>query len=135
MTYIINLKKEAGFSLVEVLLTIVVLSVVIISIISFFVYSFDILTRTKQVSLAIQIAQEQVETLKNMKFDEILNLGNQIPFTNERLSKWLKGNGQIFIESVPDDLENNIVKLTVRITWMYRGKSKTKDVVTYITRP
>lgn len=122
-------KKQGGFTLIEVLITIFLLGVVLMTLVSVFIYGFTLLARTKQVNLAAQIAQEEVEFIRNNSFDDILTLGTS--FTHESLSSLLSGQGTLTIEDGPGD---DIKKLTVSVTWNYRGIQQSKDVVFYITR-
>jgi len=61
-------RKEGGFSLIEVLITIFMLAVVCVTLISVFIYGFNLLAKTKQVGLATQVAQFEVENYRNMNF-------------------------------------------------------------------
>lgn len=122
-------KKSGGFTLIEVLITIFLLAVVLISLISAFLYGFNILSRIKQVAVATQIVQEEMEQVRNMDFDSVLLLGTT--FTHEDLGQLLEGQGTLALEAGPGD---DIKKLTVSVTWKHRGEVQRKDVVTYVTR-
>ena len=120
---------QKGFTLIEVLIAIFVLGIVSMTLISVFMYGFNVVYRTRQVTLATQIAQEEVELVRNMNYDDILLLGST--YTHESLSELVNGGGALSVESGPGD---DIKKLTVSVTWDYRGTNMRKDVVTYITR-
>lgn len=122
-------RKSEGFTLIEVLITIFLLAIVLISLISAFIYGFNILSRIKQVAVAAQIAQEEMEKVRNMDFDSILLLGST--FAHEDLSQLLEGQGSRTLEAGPGD---DIKKLTVSVIWKHRGEVQRKDVVTYVTR-
>lgn len=83
--------KETGFSLSEVLIAMTVMSVMTLSLIGVLVHGFNLLSRTKQVILATQICQEQVETIRNKPFDAIVNLGST--YANDKLNSLLNGQG------------------------------------------
>lgn len=123
-------KQQKGLSLIEVLVTIFILAIILISLISVFIYGFNLLSRTKQVTLATQTAQEAVEFIRNMSFDDVLTITS---FPSEiNISNYLvSGQGSLSIEDGPGE---DIKKLTVIITWDYRRKQMKKSVVTYITR-
>jgi prepilin-type N-terminal cleavage/methylation domain-containing protein len=125
-------KKKGGFTLIEVLITIFILAVVLMTLVSAFIYGYNLLSRTKQVSLATQIAQEEIETIRNMPYDNILALGSS--FTNERLSDLFNGQGVLAIEAVPGDTSGNIKKITASVRWKFKGQQMRKDIVTYVTR-
>ncbi len=123
-------KHQRGMSLIEVLVTIFILAIILITLISVFVYGFNLLSRTKQVTFATQIAQEAVELIRNKSFDDMQAITS---FPSEiTIPDYLdNAQGSLSIEAGPGD---DIKKLTVTITWDYRGKQLKKSVVTYITR-
>jgi hypothetical protein len=94
-----------------------------------FIYGFNVVYRTRQVTLATQIAQEEVEMVRNMNYDDILLLGST--YNHDSLSEFVNGAGVLSIESGPGD---DIKKLTVSVTWDFRGTNMRKDVVTFVTR-
>lgn len=120
---------EKGFSLIEVLIAVFILGIVSITLISVFIYGFNIVYRTRQVTLATQIAQEEVELVRNLNYDDILLLGST--YNHDSLSELVNGAGELTIESGPGD---DIKKLTISVTWVYRGTNLRKDIVTFITR-
>jgi len=122
-------KKEGGFSLIEVLVAMVILGVMLMTLISVFLYGFNSISRTKQLALATQICQEQVEKIRNMSFDAILALGTT--FTNDKLASLTGGQGT---QAVETSVGGDIKKLTVSVLWTYRGRSLRKDIATFVTR-
>ena len=120
---------QKGFSLIEVLIAIFILGIVSVTLISVFIYGFNVVFRTRQVILATQIAQEEVELVRNLNYDDILLLGST--YNHDSLSELVNGAGALSIENGPGD---DIKKLTVSVTWDYRGTNMRKDVVTFITR-
>lgn len=121
--------REKGFSLIEVLIAMTILGILLMTLISVFIYGYTALSRTKQVALATQICQEEVERIRSMSFDDIVVLGTT--FTNDKLAGLYNGQGSRAVESsVGDDIK----KLTVSVAWTYRGQELSKDVVTLITR-
>lgn len=121
--------RKDGFSLIEVLLTIVLLAFALLALNSVFIYGFHLLTRTKQVGLATQCVQEEIELIRTMSYDDILNLGTS--FTHDNLSLLQDGSGTLALEDSEGD---DIKKLTVSATWTYRGRQMRKDLATFITR-
>ncbi len=120
---------QKGFSLIEVLIAIFILGIVSVTLISVFIYGFNVVFKTRQVFMATQIAQEEVELVRNMNYDDILLLGST--YTHDSLSELVNGAGALSIESGPGD---DIKKLTVSVTWDYQGTNMRKDVVTFVTR-
>lgn len=111
------------------LIAVFILGIVSLTLISVFIYGYNVVHRTKQVTLATQIAQEEVEIVRNMDFDDILSMG--FSFSHDSLSELVNGAGALALENGPGA---DIKKLTVSVTWDYRGSNLRKDVVTFITR-
>jgi prepilin-type N-terminal cleavage/methylation domain-containing protein len=138
-------KKEGGFSLIEVLITIFILGIVCITMISVFIYGFNLLQKTKSVAVATQFAQEEVEKYREKKFDLVTNVSTTIAFTtaNFPVASYpylfreggtpFLGNGQAQTV-IENGADINIKKLTVRVFWDYRGQQQNRYVVTYISR-
>lgn len=122
-------KREGGFSLIEILLTIMIITVALTALLSIFIYGFQLLTKMKQVALATQCVQEEIELIRTMSFDDILNLGTS--FTHGNISLLENGSGTLTLEGSEGD---DIRKLTVSVTWNHGGREMQKDMVTYITR-
>ncbi len=120
---------QKGFSLIEVLISVFILGIVSVTLISVFIYGFNVVFKTRQVILATQIAQEEVERVRNLNYDDILLLGST--YNHDSLSELVNGAGELSIENGPGD---DIKKLTVSVTWVYRGTNLRKDVVTLVTR-
>lgn len=121
--------KEEGFTLVEVLVTIVVVAVALMALLSVFIYGFNLLSRMKQTAIATQCAQEELENIRNLTFDEIIALGAS--FTNDSLPLLENSSG---VRTIEDSVGVDIKKLTISVFWTYRGQNMRKDIVTYITR-
>lgn len=133
---------QPGFSLIEVLIVMLILTVVVLGTAGIFVYGFESLSKTKQVSLATQAAQLELERFRNTAFDTITDGSVTAPFTRADFpSLFREGdggapylrNGQRTITIQPG-ADPDIKRLTITITWDLRGREMRKDVVTYIAR-
>ncbi len=122
-------KKESGFTLVEVLITILLFTVVLTALLSCFIQGFDILMRMKQMTIATQSIQKELELIRNMHYNDILTMDNS--FTNDNFSYLENSSGVINLE---DSVGAEIKKLTVSVAWTYRGRQMRKEVVTYVTK-
>ena len=116
--------QRAGFSLIEVLITIFILGVVCITLISVFIYGFNLLQKTKKVAMATEIAQAEVERYRNTPYATIQALavgtasapvgGEPGPSRHARVFQRRPGLGDLREPSSGGD--ENIRKLTVQIT-------------------
>ena len=121
--------REDGFTLIEVLVTIMILAVVLIALFSCFIYGFTVISRVRQASIATQCLQEELELIRNMPFNNILSLDNS--FENESLSLLEDSSGILSLEDYGGD---DIKKLTVSVIWSYNGRQIRRDIVTFVTR-
>lgn len=122
-------EKEAGFTLVEVLITILLFTVVLTALLSCFIQGFDILMRMRQMTIATQSIQKELELIRNMHYNDILTMDNS--FSNDNFSYLENSSGIINLE---DSVGAEIKKLTVSVAWTYRGRQMRKEVVTYVTK-
>ena len=121
--------KKGGFTLIEVMITILLLTVVMSAVLSCFVQGFDILMRMKQMTVATQGIQKELELIRTMHYSDILSMDNS--FTNDSFSYLDNSSGIINLE---DSVGAEIKKLTVSVIWTYRGRQMQKEVVTYVTK-
>ena len=131
---------RAGFSLIEVLIVTLVLAVVVVMMGSVFIYGFNILSKTKQVNLATQVAQLEVERFRNRDFDTITDGTATTTFTQADFPFLFRDNGVSHLRNGQETItvqpgsDADIKRLTVTITWDLRGREMRQDVVTYSTR-
>lgn len=146
-------KKEGGFSLIEVLITIFILGVVCITLVSVFIYGFNLLAKTKQTAVVTQVAQFEVEKYRNMDFATIgvppisAPLGTttstfQALFRDDSYDEtspyyfMFKKDGSEYIpflrngqetivieDGTTINMDENIKKMTVTVVWDYRNRT------------
>ena len=128
-------KIEEGFTLIEVLVTMMILSGVLTALLSCFIYGLNVINRMKQTAMATQIIQQQLEEIRDKTYDEVVSLGTS--FDNARLTELgsssgcEEASGGLAVESSMGD---DIKKITVTVQWTYRGRVQREDLVTFITR-
>jgi len=156
-------KKEGGFSLIEVLITIFILAIVCITLVSVFIYGFNLLAKTKQTAVVTQVAQFEVEKYRNLNFLDITpgttTSTFQKLFSDDSYDEtspyyfMFKKDGSDYIPFLRNGQETiviedgstinmdvNIKKMTVTVVWDYRnrtiasGDPMRKDVVTYFSK-
>lgn len=139
--------RRRGFSLVEVLVVIFLLAVVVITLINIFTYGFGLTRKAEETALATHAAQLEVETYRDMPFAQISALGEatttktltqaEYPFLFRPDGTPYLRNGQMTTTLGSGAAgamgHENIIKLTVIITWEFRNRTIRKDIVTYIT--
>ena len=121
--------SNSGLSFIEMLIAILLLQIVLLSLGSVLMYGFNMLTKMKEINLATQIAQEEMEIIRNMSFDEVSNLDSR--FLHDRIFRLEYGQGHIVLDK---SLGPDIIKVTVKVTWFYRREGLSKEIVTYVTR-
>jgi len=153
-------KREGGFSLIEILITIFILTIACLTLIGVFIYGFNLLAKIKQTAQVTQVAQFEVERYRNMDFDAISRGTTtntfQTLFNNDETSPYyfmFKKDGSEYIpflrngqetivieDSTTINMDEKIKKMTVTIVWDYRnrtianGNPMRKDVVTYFSK-
>ena len=128
-------KKEEGFTLIEVLVTMMILSGVLTALLSCFIYGLNVISRMKQTAIATQVIQEQLEDIRDKTYDEVVSLGTS--FDNTRLDQLSNTSGCEEASgglTVEDSEGDDIKKVTVTVQWTYRGRAQREDLVTFITR-
>jgi prepilin-type N-terminal cleavage/methylation domain-containing protein len=122
-------RREKGFTLIETLIAVAVLAVMLLTLISVFIYGYGAVARARQTALATVIAQEEMEAIRALPFDQIAALGST--FSHAKLTSLLGGLGVLAVEAGPGV---DIKKVSVSVLWTFRGVQRRKDVVTFMTR-
>lgn len=106
-----------------------ILAIMVVTLFGVFIYGFNSMSRTRQITLATQILQEQMDAIRNLPFDTVAALGTT--YANDKLSRLQSSVASQAIQAGPG---NDIKKVTVSVSWVYRGQTLVKDIVTYVTR-
>lgn len=125
--------SERGFSLVEVVLGALVV-VLVVFIIMNIPPSINLIGRSKQESLAKDIALKKIELLRSSEYGVLAN--GVTPISDPRLASLPNSLGQATIEDCPVDIctQGEIAKrVTVKITWKNSGDTKKIELVTLLT--
>ena len=70
--------NRRGFTLIEILVTIVILGILIIPITRLIIFSVWGTSKTKDIVIAFNLAKDKMERMKILKFDDIINEENDI---------------------------------------------------------
>lgn len=122
-------RRERGFTLIETLIAVTILAIMCLTLVSVFIYGFGAVARARQTALATVIAQEEMETIRALPFDQIAGLGST--FSNAKLARLVGGQGLLAVEAGPGA---DIKKVSVGVLWTFRGTLRRKHVVTFMTR-
>jgi prepilin-type N-terminal cleavage/methylation domain-containing protein len=121
-------KKESGFSFIEVLIAILLIGILLIALGSTLIIGFNTVFKMKQVTVAAQVAQEKIEEIRLMPYDQVPL--QPTSFTHESFSYLTNGAG---IFAVEDGFSPEIKKISVSITWDFHHQQIKKDFATYVT--
>lgn len=131
------LKNGSGFSLIEILLIVIIVGFIIL-VIATIPNSLFLVGQSKNESLAKEIANKQIEDLRNKTYDNLCDPTNG-PCTDNivdsRLTNLPKSQGTNITDICPISVCTNsekIKQITVKVDW-YDGKiSKEVSLVTFI---
>jgi len=107
----INNKFEAGFSLVEIIVSISVI-LVIFSLLILEIDALSISKKQRYEYIASQIANNQIETLRATSYDSLPSSGT---ISDSQLSQLPSGAGSFTVSDYPD--YTNLKQLSVTVTW------------------
>jgi len=88
-----------------------------------------VIARSKQLAVATQVCQAEVERIRGLSFDSLSGLSST--FSDAKLAGLINGQG---LRALQAGEGTDIRKLTVSVAWKFRGVAMRKDVVTFITR-
>jgi len=107
----------------------VVLGIILMTLISVFIYGYNVIAKSKQLAIATQICQAEIERIRGLAFDSLSSLTTS--FSDPKMTALINGQGVRVVEA---GAGADMRKLSVSVAWTYRGLPMRKDVVTFITR-
>lgn len=127
-------QKQIGVSLVESLLVVVVVAAIVF-LMANLPNAFELITKSKHVSLAREIVVKQIEDKRAMSYTNLAPGTTQISDT--RLSLLPQGSGTINVadcdpQICPNTNGEALKKITVTITWKDYNKTQTSTLSTLI---
>lgn len=126
--------NKRGFSLLELIIAMAVLAVGLVGVLQIFPIGLRASQRAAMMTKAAFLAQTKIEDVKLAGFDAITSLPPKIPLSGRENNdfEW-----NISIEEAGLDglaANDNVRKITVKITWPERNTTRSKDFITYITK-
>jgi len=119
--------NKKGFTLIEIVATLVILGITLVSIVSLFSYGTRAMTLNKQNTIATMLLQKKYEELKSTKFDNIINVSgatySTFPDYSIDINVQSSYGGNPFLK-----------KVEIRITWLSNfGSNISKSILTFIS--
>jgi prepilin-type N-terminal cleavage/methylation domain-containing protein len=114
------MKQEGGFTLVEIVVTILLLGVATAALTSIFISIRNIQLQTTYYDTANRAAARQIESLRNNSYAS-LTAGQTITFTNDIPSSLPKRTGTAVISSPSDGLR----RVDATVTYEAQGRTRT----------
>ncbi len=131
MIRIKSLSKKQGFTLVETLAAAAVLAISLLAAGLAIYVQFTFITRAREKAIASLAAQEEIESIRGMPFDNIINLGTS--FTASGFTYLHNPVGALAIQNIQGD--NNQRKVSVTVSWRSAtGVDMQQKLVTFMTR-
>jgi type IV pilus assembly protein PilV len=127
--------REAGFSLIELMVALVLLGLGILSVANLFPFGSQTQLRDRLRTSATDLAQQKMEQLRTMSWSAAdLDLGIHPDASGETVALANEGsfNRRWIVESQSGAFAD-MKKVTVRVTWTYQ-RTDTVDLVTYFRR-
>lgn len=113
--------NQSGFTLVELVITILVLGVVLTSVVTMFVNIQQAQTHTRYLESATYAAQTEIESLRTINYNN-LTPGQTINFTSSLPTTLPSGSTGTVTVSEP---VTGLRRVDVSVTYTYKGKSRT----------
>ncbi|MFH1093353.1 MAG: type II secretion system protein [Candidatus Omnitrophota bacterium] len=130
-----KVRKNKGFTLVEILMTMIILSASLMGIFMLFSKGTMFIAEVQANNLVINMLEEQMELIRQTQFSTIITTPSST-FISAGFTQLSNPQGQILVDSPPEPVFpiSRIVRVTVTITWdSPAGQSLTRSLVTYIT--
>lgn len=127
-----KLKSDNGVSLIELLLVIVIIATCVI-LLANLPNALGLVTKSKHVSLAREIAAKQIEDKRSISYANLVNDSSSI--NDARMSSLPSGAGSVTVsdcDSSVCSLAEHIKKVTVTINWRDGSKDQTINLTTLI---
>lgn len=116
--------QSRGESLIEVLLVIVVLASIVALMVNL-PNAMMLISKSKHLGMAREIATKQLESKRQISFDNLAN--DDSPISDPGIALLPQGNGTVVVEDCGESICTNseeIKKVTVTINWIENNKNQ-----------
>jgi prepilin-type N-terminal cleavage/methylation domain-containing protein len=140
------LRREAAFTLVEVLIAVGVLGVVIASLYGGFVYAFSQIALVQQNIRATQILEEKTEVIRLVNWDQLVNQSRFVPTnftapfyaanpTNPGANSFTyTGTVQITSAPVTESYAPSLRMIQVTLSWTSGNVARQRQMTTFVSQ-
>jgi prepilin-type N-terminal cleavage/methylation domain-containing protein len=127
------MKKNRGFSLLELIIAIAVLAVGLVGVLQIFPIGLRASQRAGMMTRASFLAQNKIEDVKLAGFDAITELPPKIPLSGKDGDfEWAIKIDNILLEGV--ESSDDMRKVVVTVIWPERNTTRSKDFITYVIK-
>lgn len=124
--------SQKGFTLVEVMVTLVLAVMTITAVGAALDNGIRLTADNRSHLYALNALREQMEVLRNTSFTTISGYASSTSFTNTQLAKLQNGTGTL---AIANGAGADIKKVTLTVSWTLKnGSTRTESVTSYITR-
>jgi len=127
------MKKNRGFSLLELIIAIAVLAVGLVGVLQIFPIGLRASQRAGMMTKASFLAQNKIEDVKLAGFDAITELPPKMPLSGKDGDfEWTIKIDNLSLEGV--ESSDDMRKVIVTVTWPERNTTRSKDFITYVIK-
>lgn len=126
--------SEKGVSLIESLLVVVVVASIVF-LISSLPNALTLVSKSKHLSLAREIAAKQIEDKRMISYDNLVS--DNSPISDSRLNLLSQGSGVVIVEDCNLEICNlgeEIKQVTAEVTWQDNNKPQSVILKTMISK-
>ncbi len=121
--------KNKGFTIVEALVSLVILAIILLGLLAGVLKSYEIAIRNQIRDDAVKTAQELLEDIRNQNFDNL-------PTSISPITKQIRNYSVTFTPNltITDVVQGQVKKISLTISWTYKGKNYSYTAETLIRR-
>ena len=110
-----RLISQKGFTLVEMLLAAAILSFAVCGILALYANCFELVSISKNISIATNASQGLIEEIRNTPFPQIVDNYNNINFTVNTMPS---NRGVVYV----DDTDPELLRVTISVCWNQKNR-------------
>lgn len=133
-----KLKKQQGYLYIDAVVAVFIVGVSLVAIAGIFMQSSQASARAVRYTAATNIAQQQMELLKQRSTDFWRNpqLPNSLPWLGKERELIVNHTNFFVLTTIDqiDAIDTTLVKVTVRVSWQEKGSTKYIQLLTYFSK-